>query len=116
MIVPVKLLDRELSIPSDRMERKNEVFVKRGYTEMDSVYYKLPKNYIVDQLPENVNISSAFGTYSMITENLGDGVLCVRTFRLEPGLYPASEYKEFVSFLEQSLQYDNSKFSLKKGM
>jgi hypothetical protein len=70
----------------------------------------LPKNYKIDELPENVTINSEFGIYKLNFVKNGEELKVNRTIRINKGLYPKEKYNDYVNFRKKPLTSTTQKF------
>ncbi|MBI9038429.1 MAG: hypothetical protein JEY97_09880 [Bacteroidales bacterium] len=81
--------------------------------ETDTIIYKIPDNYFIEDFPEDLTINSKFGSYTMNVENGGETIKYVRMFRLNKGLYPKDSFDDLKTFYKDIISADKSKFVLK---
>lgn len=82
--------------------------------ETDTIIYKIPDNYFIEDFPEDLSIDSKFGSYAMNIENGGETIKYVRKFQLNKGLYPKENFDELRTFYKEIVSADKSKVVLKK--
>jgi hypothetical protein len=103
------LMNRSTFIPEKVEERKTNVFRHMGYTDIDSVRYKMPEGIYPEFLPEPTRITSSFGEYeTSIQIDKGD-VLYVRKLKVFEGEFPATSYTEMVDFFKSINKADQGK-------
>ena len=115
VIFNVNVLNRSTYIPKRYKNRKQPLYLSRGYLDEDNVLIIIPSGYQLEGLPEPIEVASSFGNYvSRITDN-GDGTLSYsRTFQLLEGVYPKEEYKNYRSFRKKIAKSDNQKLIFTK--
>jgi len=80
------------------------------------VKIKLPEGYVLEFLPEVVQIDTKFGTYELRVEKLNEETLLYhRKYALKEGVYPKEDYKLYRSFRKKVAKYDNMRIELKKN-
>lgn len=89
--------------------RKSNFQLQKEYTDLDSVYFKLPKGYTPESIPNPINIQSKFGIFNCSVEINGDNLTYYRKIIRFKGTYPANEYNDLVSFVEQVYKADRRK-------
>jgi hypothetical protein len=103
------LMNRSTFIPEKVDERKTNVFRRMGYTDIDSIRYRMPEGIYPEFLPEPTRIKSVFGEYeSSVQIDKGD-VLYVRKMKVYQGEFPASTYNELIDFFKSISKADNTK-------
>lgn len=110
------LMTRIDSIPYKTKERRSAISIRRPHIETDSIIFKLPLSFKIDQIPEKVSISTKFGEYSNEVKYINNELIYIRTFRLFKGDYPLTDYDQFMSFFEKILVSDESKIALLSTM
>ncbi|MGD0582111.1 MAG: DUF3857 domain-containing protein [Bacteroidales bacterium] len=106
------LMTRFGKLPYRMTDRKSIVHVKRPYIQTDTIVFKLPVSYKVEQVPENRAITTKFGEYVTSVNYDMQEVRYVRTFKLFNGDFPASDYPDFVNFCEKTSTLDERKVVL----
>lgn len=105
----------KIGVLSDQeTERKSNIFIRRAYTTIDTITYKIPKGYIYTIKPELKPISSKFGEYSAKLIAAETEIKYIRMFKINKGNYPASSYSDFIDFYNKISQADEYKIALKK--
>lgn len=105
-----------IGIPSRYRTRNNPFEISRGVSDYDEITIDLPKGYIVDAKPENLEIKDVFGYYKAEYLVLNKSQLCYkRTYKTNAGFYDKNEYDNFRKFREQVARNDNAKIVLVKN-
>jgi len=95
--------------------RKNPLEIQRGSVDTDEIEIALPVNFIIEFLPQNVEITGKFGEYKTeIIKKDNNNIVYKRKFFLKKGLYTNREYDEFRLFMEQISRNDKAKIILTK--
>ncbi len=103
------LMNRSTFIPEKVDERKTSVFRRMGYTDVDSIRYRMPEGIYPEFLPEPILIKSVFGEYeSSVQIDKGD-VVYVRKMKVRQGEFPAATYNELIDFFKAINKADNTK-------
>ena len=94
--------------------RKQELYIAQGYKDIDRLDIILPAGYIVESLPEDSNIESKFGSYSISFKEVADNKIEYhRTLITKKGTYPPEDYTAYRIFRKKIAKYDKSKLLLK---
>jgi transglutaminase-like putative cysteine protease len=94
--------------------RKYPVYFYYPYLDIDTVFISFPQAYMMESKPKNQSIEKSFARYSSEFD-LKDGKLFYfRRFELLQNHIPISSYAEFYNFIKQVIEFDKSKFVLKK--
>jgi len=115
MFVPLNFMSRSDNMPERIRSRKTDVYIRRPYTEVDTVIYELPFLYKIESIPNPINIKSQFGNYTAQAELNSNKLVYIRTLKINKGKYPPAAYTDFLDFLEKVLTADNIKCSLIKN-
>ncbi|WP_435525525.1 DUF3858 domain-containing protein [Chryseobacterium indoltheticum] len=85
-----------------------------SYEDEYEIIYKLPVGYIIEEMPENGNVNSEFGTYKISFEKKDDQLIVKRFFQMKKGLHSKDKYNDYVSFRKKVMNADNSKILISK--
>lgn len=88
--------------------------LRQSFEDEYEISFALPKNYRMEEMPENVSLSSEFGTYKLIFAKSGEEVKVSRIMRINKGLYPKEKYNEYIQFRKKIISNDNSKILISK--
>lgn len=99
-----------------KAEENRELPFEIGQSFQDEyeIDFTIPKNYKIDEVPENVIINSEFGTYKLTLVKNGESLKVTRFIKINKGIFPKEKYNEYVSFRKKTLNMDNSKILLTK--
>lgn len=99
-------------IPKEAV-RKFPIHYHYPYTTIDTVFISLPSGYIVEGIPEPIDLQTVFGRYlsSFLVE---DNRLCfVRMMRIDQQHIPVEQYEQYLSFIKSAVKSDQSKLVLR---
>ncbi len=114
MMLNLNLMNKKSEIPKRISDRKSDIFIRRSRTEIDTIVYKIPALFTVNKVPSPIEISSKFGVYKMQAELADNKLYYIRSFTVDKGIYPATDYEKFVTFYESILNEDLTKIILTK--
>ena len=104
------------SLPKEEViKRKYPVYFYYPYQDIDSVFITIPRVYKMESKPKNKSIENNFGRYSAEFDLRDNQFLYVRKFELLKNYIPLSGYADFYDFMKQVIEFDKSKFVLKKN-
>lgn len=103
------LMNRNSFIPEKVENRKTEIVRNFGYTDYDTIRYKIPEEIYPEFLPEPVTIKSRFGVYESSYQLDQGQVVYIRKMVVFKGRYPAESYQELIDFYKGVSRADNSK-------
>ncbi|RZM27855.1 MAG: DUF3857 domain-containing protein [Pedobacter sp.] len=96
------------NVPNLR-ERKQELYLNRGYTYEDETTFTLPENYIVEYQPQNSSVKTAFGSYESSVTMKDRTLIYKRKLIGNSGKFPAKSYAEFADFMNKGYSADLNK-------
>jgi hypothetical protein len=115
MLLTINALNRNINIPDRYRDRKYPLKIKRGFIDEDEVEIKLPSDYKIESMPENVLIENKFGSYQTEIEIKNENTLIYkRKFVVNGGEFPKEDYDDFRNFYKEITKLDNSKIALIK--
>ncbi len=103
------LMTRFGKLPYRTTDRKSIIRIKRPYTQTDTIVFKIPLSYRVEQVPENKKIVTKFGEYSTSVTYDEKRIIYVRSFKMFNGDFPVPDYTDFVAFCEKTSTMDDRK-------
>ncbi|MCC2600690.1 DUF3857 domain-containing protein [Sphingobacterium sp. FBM7-1] len=99
------------SIPATR-NRTNDLYINRGYTDIDILHYTLPEGLDTSSMPVNKRLETEMGTYELRI-SISNGILTSRRMmQLRGGTYPSEKYEEFYQFMNEVYSADRGKYHL----
>lgn len=95
--------------------RMNDIYVNRGFKDVDEYSYRLSRNYKPEYLPQSVAISNEFGRFNM-TVIYADGLLKYsRELEIFDGTFPKERYEAMIEFYDKIMDTDQLKIVLNVG-
>ncbi|WP_118195972.1 DUF3857 domain-containing transglutaminase family protein [Albibacterium indicum] len=113
MFVPLNKVNQS-PLPPELRSRENDLYINRGYIDVDSIVYELPEGFTVERLPNEISLEHPFGIFSMEFEQNGQELLYSRKIQMNQGQYNREQYNELVGFFRQIAEADKSRLVLKK--
>ncbi|RZL44293.1 MAG: DUF3857 domain-containing protein [Pedobacter sp.] len=101
---------------SDSKNRVLPIYINRGFTDVDTIIYQLPKNVSPFILPINNNYKNDFGSYESKAFLKDSKLVYCRKLVVNDGTFPANSYELFHKFMADVNTADHLKIilSLKK--
>jgi len=101
--------------PKRYRTRENPFQINRGFYDSDEVKITLPEGYIIEAMPQDIEIKNKYGEYKaqIIKENEGT-LIYKRYLLIKDGFYESKEYDDYRLFREQIAKNDNAKIVLNK--
>ncbi|MET3529416.1 DUF3857 domain-containing protein [Chryseobacterium flavum] len=88
--------------------------IRQSFEDEYEINFTLPKGYKIDELPEDSNLQSEFGYYTLNFAKNGDEIKVKRKIQVNKGAYPKEKYNEYVGFRKKIINIDNSKILITK--
>jgi hypothetical protein len=96
------------SPPAKTDIRKFDIKQGMAYTDIDSINFIIPKEYIPESVFADSTIESEFGSYS-VSLKIEDNVLkYIRRVTINDGIWPAAKYDEFRDFRKKVWKADKA--------
>ncbi len=93
------------SVPRAK-KRQFSVYHSYPYTYIDSLSVDIPEGYVLETVPDPVEITTPFGFFKT-TSHFSDGALhYTRIFRLDEKQIPRSDYETYVAFMKNIVKND----------
>jgi len=110
------IFNRNTHVPPRIMDRKQHLYIGRGFVDTDTVEVEIPAGFVVDTLPEQTILETQFGKYEIaFTKKENNKVKYVRKLHIEKGEYPPSEYENYREFLRAIARLDKTNILLKSN-
>jgi transglutaminase-like putative cysteine protease len=103
------LMNRSSYIPPKTENRKNNVFIKSSFIDVDSITYHIPEEIYPEFIPQPVKISNRYGEYEATFKFDNGKLLYIRKLKRVPGEFPANSYNELIDFHKSINKADNTK-------
>lgn len=115
LIFVINAFNNNQSTPRRYRTRENAFEISRGYFDIDEIEIVVPMDYVVEAIPNNLEIKNKFGEYQMELISKGQNQFVYkRKLLIKEGAYESKEYEEYRLFREQVAKNDNAKIVLTK--
>lgn len=115
MLLPINAFNKNLYVPKRIRNRKLPFEISRGYIDVDEIEIVLPSSFLIEYIPENTNLETQFGSYSIEISKIATHTYSYkRTLQVNAGTYEKEMYEAYRRFRKSIRKYDNSKIILKK--
>lgn len=94
-------------------ERKTDIFIRRSFSNVDTIVYKLPDKVVVSALPKPVSMENDFGMYTCSFSESEGKILYTRYFELKKGEFPKERIHELYDFVKEIAASDKKRLALK---
>ncbi|MGE5315349.1 MAG: DUF3857 domain-containing protein [Acidobacteriota bacterium] len=114
LFVPPSLMERATYVPADNKARKSPVRFSYPYVDIDSIYLRLPRNFVIETLPKETSLRTSFGSFSGRTVALGDTAIAyTRRTEITGYMIPAAAFQEYRSFRQEIAKADKAQAVLR---
>jgi Domain of Unknown Function with PDB structure (DUF3857)/Transglutaminase-like superfamily len=115
LFVPLSPLTAKVELPTQQPNRQSSVQAhSRGTTEEDHLTIVVPNGYEVESLLDQVNLETAFGSYTLSAKLEGKNLVVHRKLVLNSTVQPKESYPEYIAFLKSVAKSDKAKLVLKQ--
>ncbi|QJD94821.1 DUF3857 domain-containing protein [Mucilaginibacter robiniae] len=112
MVNPV---NRVNNVPREVRNRTTNLYINRGYTDVDEITYTIPEGYKLDIEPLNVTLSKPFGRFKATAQlNANHQLIYKRSLQVIDGTYSKESYQDLVSFYQAVSDADHYNVALTK--
>lgn len=109
------LANRRNSVPREVKNRSTDVYINRGFTDVDEITYQVPAGFRMDSNPLSINIDKPFGKFTATaTMNSKNQIVYKRKLEIFDGTYSKNKYQELVDFYQEVVDADSYKVALTK--
>lgn len=88
------------SLPVDP-ERQEPIYVASGYKDVDTIFIELPEGYLMESLPEPIELHNDVGCFDRQVSMEGDTLCIVQQLLIRSGTYPVDKYAQISDFLKK---------------
>ncbi|WP_160136880.1 DUF3857 domain-containing protein [Chryseobacterium sp. c4a] len=113
------LIFRAVPIFSDNVYKTEEnrelpFEIRQSYEDEYEINFTIPKGYKTDETPNDTNINSEFGHYTLNFVKNGEEIKVIRKIQINKGTYSKEKYNDYVGFRKKIINMDNSKILITK--
>jgi transglutaminase-like putative cysteine protease len=99
--------NRRTDVPKQVINRLNDVYINRGYTEDDEIIFTIPAGYHLNKKPLNDVVDKPFAKFSAIMELKGNQLIYKRKLQVIDGTYSKDSYQDLVDFYQDVVDADS---------
>ncbi|WP_428331172.1 DUF3857 domain-containing protein [Mucilaginibacter sp.] len=92
--------------PHQLRNRINDVYINRGYTDVDEITYTLPTGYHLEKVPLNEAIDKPFAKFTATMSLNGNKLTYKRKLQFMDGTYSKDTYQDLVDFYQSVIDAD----------
>lgn len=111
------IFNQNIYIPPRIENRKQDLYIDRGFVDRDIVEVEIPENFKVEMFPESTVLETQFGKYEIEFSQIQNNKLrYTRNLHIKKGNFPPSEYENYRNFLRTIARLDRTKILLKQNV
>jgi len=88
--------------------------IGQSFEDEYEIDFIIPKNYKVEEIPDNFSLTSEFGEYTLKLIKEGENLRVHRILKIKKGIYSKEKYNNYISFRKKIINIDNSKILITK--
>jgi transglutaminase-like putative cysteine protease len=115
LFVTPNFFNRSSSKFGEEKERKYDIKFSTSFIDVDTIQIKIPINYVVEAMPKNVSLKTAYGTYSISFSIKDNKIDVLRKNEINEGRFSKNEYEAISNYFKEIYKADRSKIVLVKG-
>lgn len=109
----VNMFNQNSYVPKRYRKRKLPLQIYRGYKDIDNYQIEIPKDYVLNFIPESKTIKSKFGFYNVVFTKINDTSFSYqRTLSIKEGTYTKEDYKAYRSFRRSIAKYESLRIAI----
>lgn len=108
-LMPLNCTNRIKNSPPNSRNRVADVVIRHEFLEIDSLVFEIPPYLKVESYPENVEITSPFGTYKSTVSVTEKKLIYIRTLQITKGIHSADSYPGLIEFFDKIIVADDEK-------
>lgn len=113
LFIPANVF-REASEMPATTKRIHPICIEYGYNDTDSIHIRVPEGYEIEGIPESMNKSNKFGSFSSTIQVKDKEVVVVNRLYMRKGVYKPEDFQDFVNFRKLISGQYNGSIILKK--
>ena len=111
----VNVFNKENFVPKRYRKRKLPLKISKGYKDVDEYIIKIPADYKLEYIPENRELSTKFGTYTISFKKIDETTFSYKKeILIKEGVHPKEDYKKYRSFRRSIAKSENLRIALIK--
>lgn len=114
LFIPTNVFRELFEMPA-ATKRIHPIYIGYGYNDTDSIHIKIPEGYEIEGVPESMNESNKFGSFSSTIQIQDKEIVVVNHLYMRKGIYQPADFQDFVNFRKLiSKQYSGTIILKKK--
>ena len=115
IFVPLNIMNQKKHNVIKTSKRKNDIFIRRATSEIDTIIFNIPEFYTINFVPENKNIETVFGQYKTTIKQEENKIIYIRELLINKGRFAPDKYLSFVKFFTKINKFDKEFFIITKN-
>jgi len=88
--------------------------IGQAFQDEYDIDFIIPKNYKIEEIPEDFSLNSEFGEYTLKIVKNGDNLKVQRIIKIKKGIYAKEKYNNYMTFRKKIMNIDNTKILITK--
>ncbi|RKS56139.1 transglutaminase-like putative cysteine protease [Gillisia mitskevichiae] len=109
LLIPLSIVNVETEETPRYLDRNLPLEILRGKTIKNKTVLNIPAEYIVESIPENIELQNKFGSFKMEIKEENKKIIVNQTYILKDGLWEKEAYEDFRKFMIQLKTFSNQK-------
>ncbi|MBW4889301.1 DUF3857 domain-containing protein [Mucilaginibacter sp. HMF5004] len=97
------------------MNRVTDVYINRGYTDIDEISFNLPEGFKIKNRLPSTSLTKPFGKYSISMRVENNKLIYKRSLQIINGTFSKDTYTELVDFYQDIYDADNYVVTIEKN-
>tara|TARA_R110001592_G_scaffold209127_6_gene460276 strand:- start:2944 stop:4923 length:1980 start_codon:yes stop_codon:yes gene_type:complete len=111
----VNVFNTESFIPKRYRTRVSPLKISRGYNDVDENIITIPATYQFTLLPENKELTTKFGTYTISFQKVNETQFkYIKSIAIKEGVFPKEDYDDYRSFRRSIVKLENTRIAITK--
>lgn len=115
LFIPANIFHQSFPTINEKEERSQDIKIRYGYQDTDSINLRLPEGYEIESLPRITELKNDFGRFHFSIQCQGRDICIVQSLLLHRGTYSPKLYSEFALFMKEVANQYHSKIILRKS-
>ncbi|HXH49105.1 MAG TPA: DUF3857 domain-containing protein [Terriglobia bacterium] len=98
LILPVHVIETNRTYPFQPLERKYPIDLKYPYEDLDEITIRIPPDYKVEALPEDLHTTRTYGSYSVTYHSSGNQIEVTRHVVVNKSVFGVNAYPDLRLF------------------
>ena len=116
LFVPTNLYKTKLELLQNDSERETPIYINESWSQSDTIIIKGIEKLVPEESLAQQVVSYPFGKYNYSIEMKENEIIFIRHIECYEGVYPASFFGDFYTFITKASKLFNKTLALKKSL